>query len=129
MGNLESLDKYLMMCADPAFDYCVYVNGKSDIWKQNGMYLSLLDNMSRGEVKWLEQAAASESDYLMIVKKEETGGCQEFQGEEAQEMAIHYFPEMTEDDSAAIRILVMDGEDERVLHEKRFDNKLAIYSE
>lgn len=129
MENLESLDKYLMMCADPAFDYSIYVNGKDNIWKQNRLYLPLLDNISSGRVKCLEQAAASESDYLMIVKKEETGGCQEFQGEEARMMAMHYFPEMTEDDSAAVQILVMDGEDGRVLHEKRFDNKIAIYSE
>ena len=126
MEDLESLDKYLMMCADPAFDYCIYVNGKADIWKQNGMYLPLLDNVSRGGAKCLEQAASSESDYLMIVKKEETGGCQEFLGVEALKMAMHYFPEMTEDDSVSVQILVMDGQDGGVLHEKLFDNKLSV---
>ena len=62
----------------------------------------------------------------MIVKKEETGGCQEFLGVEARKMAMHYFPEMTEDDSVSVQILVMDGQDGGVLHEKLFDNKLSV---
>lgn len=41
-------------------------------------------------------------------------------------MAMYYFPEMTGDSSVAVQILVMDGQDGSVLHEKLFDNKLSV---
>lgn len=43
---MESLDKMLVMLADPSFDCCIYVNGDAAIWQQNEMYLPLMENVA-----------------------------------------------------------------------------------
>lgn len=149
MGQLESLDKYWMMCADPAFDYCIYVNGKADIWQQNEMYLPLLDNISGGRTRKLEQAAASGSDYFLLVDYQ-SGVCLEAAGGESltatcsfgevcyetdaegekalflKGMADNYLQASPQGSRAAVQIIVMSAVDGSIVNVKRFDGKLSI---
>lgn len=121
MGNLETLDKYLMMCADSAFDYSIYVSGKADIWEQNELYMPLMNNAAGGKADRLEEAAAPGEDYFLVVDNQ-AGCCYESLGADA-------LFEVPGEEEAAVRIIVKDGRDGSVLQEKRFDNKLVVCSE
>lgn len=116
MRNLQTLDKYLMMCSDPAFDYYIYVDGDADIWKQNEMYLPLLGNLLDGKTDKLKEAAALESDYFLVVDNQKERQ-QESIGEE------NLF-DVEEKDSVAVQITVVSGQDGTVVDNKRFDNRL-----
>lgn len=121
MRQLESLDKYLMMCSDQAFDYYIYVNGKSGIWEQNEMYMPLIDNISGGKTDRLEMSVESGSDYFLIVDNQ-TGNCCESEGENS-------LFEVPEKNKVAVQITVVNRQDGSIVDEKRFDNKLVVYSE
>ncbi len=150
MCQLESLDKYLMMLADPAFDCCIYVNGKADIWQQNEMYLPLLENISGERTVKLKEAAVSGKDYFLLVDHE-GDVCIESAGEESlnaecsfgkvcyetdtdgekvlllKEMENNYLQALPKGNQAAVQIIVMNSADGSIVNEKRFDSRLSVY--
>lgn len=116
MRNLQSLDKYLMMCSDPAFSCYIYVDGDADIWKQNEMYLPLFGNLLGGKTDKLEEAAASGSSYFLVLDNQK-GSRRESVGEEG-------LFDVEEKDSVAVQITVVNGQDGVIVDNKRFDNRL-----
>lgn len=71
LEQLESLDNTLVMLADQSFDCCIYVNGNADLWRQNEMYLPLVENIAGGKTEKLRQAAAEGRDYLLVVDNQD----------------------------------------------------------
>lgn len=67
MAQTETLDKYLMMLADQAFDCCIYVDGDAGVWQQNEIYKRLVDNLAGGRTEKLSQAVSGGSDYFLTV--------------------------------------------------------------
>ncbi len=121
MENLETLDKYLMMCADPAFDCSIYVSGKACIWEQNKLYMPLIDNVAGGKAARLAEAAALGEDYFLVVDNQ--AGCF-YEGLGADDLF-----EVPEKEEAAVYIVVKNGQDGSVVGTKRFDNSLLISTE
>lgn len=150
MGQLESLDKYWMMCADPAFDYCIYVNGEADIWQQNEMYLPLLANIAGGKAEKLAEAAASGSDYFLVVDHQ-GGVCLETVGAESlstmcsfgevryetgvekekalflEGMEENYLRISSQGSRAAVQVIVVNPVDGSIMNVKRFDSRLMVF--
>ncbi len=150
MRQLESLDKYWMMCADSAFDYCIYVDGKADIWQQNGMYLPLLANVAGGRAEKLAEAAGSGSDYFLVVDHQD-GVCLEAVGEENMAvtcsfgevryetdaegdkalffkgMEENYLQKSSRGNRAAVLVIVMNPVDNSIVNVKRFDSRLTVF--
>lgn len=152
MSSLETLDKYLMMLADPAFDCCIYVNGEADVWQKNEIYLPLVNNIAGKGAERLEEAAAAGEDYFLVVDHQkgqiyESVGTESLQGEcsfgkicymtgedggktltlgDAEE---NYLQMTSQGSSVSVRIIVTDRENGSIVNEKRFDNKLSVYTE
>lgn len=151
-GRLETLDKYLMMLTDPAFDCCIYINGKADVWQEREMYMPLVDNLSGKMTEKLEEAVASGADYFLVVDHKK-GQIYECVGEEAlqaecsfgkvryengengakslfiqdgEENYLHVTPQGSE---VAVQVVVIDRENGDIVNVKRFADKLAIYAE
>lgn len=151
-SSLEALDKYLMMLADPAFDCCVYVSGGAGVWSGNERYMPLIENLSGGKAERLEEAAALGEDYFLVLDHK-SGQVYESVGEESlrmecsfgqvryetgkdeskalylqdgEENYLHVTPQGNE---AAVQIVVLDREKGSIVDVKRFDGKLAVYTE
>ena len=150
MGELESLDKYWMMCADPAFDCCIYVDGGADIWRLSEMYPLLVDNISGGRAEKLAEAAASRYDYFLLIDRQEnlcleavgeeslTADCSfgkiRYEMDEAGERILHlegseenYLKESSQGNKAAVQVIVMHTQDGSIANVKRFDSRLAVF--
>lgn len=151
-GMLEALDKYLMMLADPAFDCCIYVSGEAGLWSRNERYMPLVENLSGGRAERLKEAAASGEDYFLVLDHQkgqvyesvgeeslqaecsfglvryEIGedGSKAFYLQDGEENYLHVTPQ---GDEAAVQIVVFDRETGGVADVKRFDSKMAVYTE
>lgn len=65
--DLESLDKWLMMLADPAFSGCIYVDGESRMWDYE-QYVKQVQNLAPGfAFPSLEKAAGQGEDYFLLI--------------------------------------------------------------
>lgn len=152
LRSLETLDKYLMMLADPAFDCCVYVNGEAGVWQKNEMHMPLTDNISGKNAKRLEEACASGEDYFLVVDHKkgqvfESVGAEGLQiessfgnvryeaGEDGERRLFlqdgeeNYLPVTPQGGMPAVQILVIDRESGSIADGKRFDNKLSVCTE
>lgn len=142
--QMESLDKTLVMLADPSFDCCIYVNGDADIWSQNEIYLPLLENIAGGKTEKLRQAAADGRDYFLIVDNQGEGifesvnreqfskecslGKLSFSIEENGEGHLRLtdrqgreLPEGSQADAGAVRIFAMSNQGDETVLTKSFD--------
>lgn len=152
MEQLETLDKYLMMLADPAFDCCIYVDGDAGIWQQNEIYMSLIDNIAGGKTEKLGQAVSQGDPYFLVVESvgggvnesvngntlqiETSFGMVRYGTDEAGNRTLFLQDEETDwlqstphDSGAAVQIIVIDSSDGSVAGVKRFDRSLSVYRE
>lgn len=151
-SSLEVLEDYLMMLADPAFDCCIYVSGEAGVWSENERYLPLIENLSGGKAERLQEAAASGEDYFLVLDHEkgqlyesvgreslrtecsfgqvryETGedGVKTFYLQGGEENYLHV---TSQGDEAAVQIVVIDRENGNIADVKRFDGRMAVYTE
>lgn len=152
MNSLESLDKYLMMLADPAFDCCIYVSGRADVWQKNDIYMPLVENISGKRAEKLLEAATSGEDYFLLLDGQ-NGKIYECVGEEGLDVRCDFGRVSYETEADGEKRLLLQGGEENYLHVtpqggkvavqmvvfdresgsiadiKRFDNKLAVYAE
>lgn len=141
---LESLDKTLVMLAAPSFDCCIYVNGDAEIWKQNEMYLPLIENVADWKTEKLTQAIVQGSDYLLIVDNQGGGVIESVDGETLPmecSLGTVFFefdengerrlclrdrmgkkqPESRQTDAEAVQIFMMNNQGDGSVYAKSFD--------
>lgn len=152
MGQMESLDKYLMMLADPVLDCCIYVKGDADIWRQNELYLPLIENVAEGKTVKLRQAASQGKDYFLVVDRqrgelyecvdgerlqiETSFGTVRYETDEngdsilcLQDGENDYLQETPQENGLAVQIVTINSADGRIVHGKRFDSSLSVFTE
>lgn len=152
MAQTETLDKYLVMLADPAFDCCIYVDGDAGIWQQNEMYMALIDNIAGGRSETLSQVVSQGNDYFLIV--DNTGGrvdenvegapfsletsfgnvCYEMDEKGNRMLSLQdedsdYLLETPQGNSVAVQIIVINSSDGSIAGIKRFGSGLSVYAE
>lgn len=141
--EMESLDKMLVMLADPSFDCCIYVHGDAEIWRQNELYQPLVENVAGWKTKKLAQAAAQGDDYLLLVDHQRGVVYESVDGEELprdcslgklfyevdengerslclQDKAGSRLPESTPESAVAARIFLMDNQGDGTVYTKCF---------
>lgn len=149
---METLDKYLMMLADPAFDCCIYVDGDAGIWRQNEMYMPLVENIAGEETEKLSQAVPMGSDYFLVVDNKgerlhenvdgkpfsiETSFGKVHYGvdEEGnrtlslQDGETEYLLKTSQGNNVAVQIVVINNADGSIAGIKRFDSGLSVYTQ
>lgn len=89
MRELESLNKWLMMLADPAFSCCIYVDGKSQMWNYE-QYVSQVRNLAPGYAfPALEEVIEKEEDYFLLVDNK-NGVIVEYCGDDGGEIETSF---------------------------------------
>lgn len=152
MAQMETLDKYLMMLADPAFDCCIYVDGDAGIWRQNEMYMPLVENIAGEETEKLSQAVSMGSDYFLVVDNKGGGLNENVDGkpfsietsfgkvhygvdeEENRTLSLQdgeteYLLKTSQGNNVAVQIVVINSADGSIAGIKRFDSGLSVYTQ
>ena len=87
--ELESLNKWLMMLVDPAFDCCLYVNAGSRMLDYE-QYVNQVRNLAPGYAfPSLEEAIEQEEDYFLLVDNK-NGVIVEYCGEDGGEIETSF---------------------------------------
>lgn len=85
----ETLDRFLMTLADPAFSCCVYVDGDSRIWEYE-QYVELVRNLApEYAFEALEKAVGQQEDYFLIIDRK-SGVVAEYSGKEEGELETSF---------------------------------------
>ncbi len=152
MAQTETLDKYLMMLADPAFDCCIYVDGEAGIWRQNEMYMPLVENIAGERTEKLSQAVTSGGDYFLMVDNKRRGLNENVDGKQfsietsfgnvhygmdekgnrtlfLQAGETDYFLKTSQDNNVAVQIVVINSADGSIAGIKRFGSGLPVYTQ
>ncbi len=152
MAQTETLDKYLMMLADPAFDCCIYVDGEAGIWRQNEMYMPLVENIAGERTEKLSQAVTSGGDYFLMVDNKRRGLNENVDGKQfsietsfgnvhygmdekgnrtlfLQDGETDYFLKTSQGNNVAVQIVVINSADGSIAGIKRFGSGLSVYTQ
>lgn len=152
MAQTETLDKYLMMLADPAFDCCIYVDGDAGIWRQNEMYMPLVENIAGERTEKLSQAVSRGSDYFLVVDNKGEGVNENVDGKpfsietsfgkvhygmdeegnrtlSLQDGETDYLLKTSQDNNVAVQIVVINSADGSIAGIKRFGSGLSVYTQ
>lgn len=85
----ESLDRFLMTLADPAFSCCIYVDGESRIWDYE-RYAALVRNLApEYAFEALEQAVGQQEDYFLVIDHK-GGVIADYSGKEGGELGTSF---------------------------------------
>ncbi len=150
MRKEESLDRFLVMLADPAFDCCIYVDGKADIRQWSELSLPLIENLAGGKTHRLMEAADRGSDYMLIVDNEGGGvfecvdheglsaetsfGTVSYENDGEEKILLlqgsdnDYLLETPQGDAVAVQVVAINRRDGSVAAIKRFDGGLSLYA-
>lgn len=141
--QLESLDKMLVMLADPSFDCCIYVDGDAAVWQQNELYQPLVENIAGWKTEKLAQAVAQGGDYVLIVDCQKGVMYESVEGEGLpedcslgtlsfetdkngnrslclQDRTGNKLPESAQEETAAVRVFVKDYQGDGTVYTRGF---------
>lgn len=123
--GLESLQNYLMMLSVCDMDCYIYIGGDSGIWRNDDIYVKLLENLAGDtELPGMQTAIQNGEAYFLMVKQD---GVAEYAGEEALARKETYLSETESADSASdVRIVVTNPADGSIVDSKKFAGRMLI---
>ena len=138
--------------ADPAFYCCIYVDGEAGIWRQNEMYMPLVENIAGERTEKLSQAVTSGGDYFLMVDNKRRGLNENVDGKQfsietsfgnvhygmdekgnrtlfLQDGETDYFLKTSQGNNVAVQIVVINSADGSIAGIKRFGSGLSVYTQ